>query len=164
MALGKYSNKITFSPSRPQCCSCENSLRDRNDKSKCRARKMHVFWSFFFSFVVEFNSETADSEKLCARILRSHSLRFHFFSFISLCLVACISEPIACDFLLAALWRPLAQLTPAFHNHSEQWVEANKKTDALQNAFPNRENLDYYLSALSMDAHSMSISIYFLCA
>lgn len=41
--------------------------------------------------------------------------------------------------------------------------EANKrKTDALQNAFLNRENLQLIFPSLSMDAHSMSISIYFL--
>lgn len=96
---------------------CATEMINQNaELEKC------TFFDLFFSPSSSNSIRRPPTVKSSARAFFDR-IRYVFIFFLLLVcvyVVACISEPIACDFLLAALWRPLAQLTPAFHNHSEQ--------------------------------------------
>lgn len=115
--------------------------------------RFSIIFLLFLVVAVEFNSETADSEKLGARAFFDR-IRYVFNFFLSNA-DACTSERASPT---VALWRPLAS---AFHNCSEQWYEVKKKAKLMhKNAFPNRENLS--LSFISINGCSLNVIFYLL--
>lgn len=130
----------------------------RHDKSKCRARKMHVFWSFFFFIFLQIQLRRPPTVK-SPRAFFSHSLRFyyfclklHFFAFHRFIEATCSPDLHSINI-------------SRFPRIAELKQQTKKRTKKLmhKNAFVNRENLGYLFISLSIWC-SLNVNFDFLCA